>query len=130
MKQQSGFTLIELVVVIVLLGILASTAVPKFAAVTDQANKAVADGIKGAIYSTAAIQVAAANGAAVPFATIMDNLDCDAPAGTTVVTVTGGTVNSCTAANDNACSATGDTVTITVGTQVSTATLSGSLCDS
>ena len=130
MKQQSGFTLIELVVVIVILGILAATAVPRFAGVTDDANQAVADGIKGAIYSAAALQVAAGGGAAPSFAQIMDNIDCDAPVGTTVVTATGGGTDTCTTANDNACAVTGDTVTITVGGQAATATLSASLCDS
>lgn len=42
-----GFTLIELVIVIVLLGILAATALPKFANLTGQARVAVAQGVGG-----------------------------------------------------------------------------------
>jgi len=48
-KVQAGFTLIELVVVIVILGILAATALPKFIDLTGDANQSATAGIAGAI---------------------------------------------------------------------------------
>jgi MSHA pilin protein MshA len=54
-KQQSGFTLIELVVVIVILGLLAATALPRFVNLTGQARVASLQGIAGAVASGAAL---------------------------------------------------------------------------
>ena len=54
-KQQSGFTLIELVIVIVILGLLAATALPRFANLTGDARRAALSGVEGAVRSGAAI---------------------------------------------------------------------------
>jgi MSHA pilin protein MshA len=54
-KQQKGFTLIELVMVIVILGILAAVAFPKFADLSTDARKATLAGALGSIKSAAAI---------------------------------------------------------------------------
>ncbi|ABE56616.1 methylation [Shewanella denitrificans OS217] len=49
MKRQQGFTLIELVVVIIILGILAVTAAPKFMNLQGDARIAALDGLEGAL---------------------------------------------------------------------------------
>ncbi|GAM67507.1 MSHA pilin protein mshA [Vibrio sp. JCM 19236] len=63
MKKQGGFTLIELVVVIVILGILAVTAAPRFLNLQSDARESSLEGLKGAmagagsiVYGKAAIE--------------------------------------------------------------------------
>ncbi|MHA4870050.1 prepilin-type N-terminal cleavage/methylation domain-containing protein [Duganella sp. PWIR1] len=67
MADQGGFTLIELVMVIVILGVLSAIALPKFVSISDDARTASAKATAGAISSASAINFAgrmssAANG--------------------------------------------------------------------
>lgn len=74
-RAQAGFTLIELVVVIVILGILAATALPKFISLSDEANAAALQGVAGAVSSASAINYAARKASNGAKGQAVDNCD-------------------------------------------------------
>ena len=78
-RQQSGFTLIELIAVLVILGILAATAVPKFINLSGEAQVAATDSIAGSIESASAlnhaVDIAVEAGLSTDTFEVIDNCD-------------------------------------------------------
>lgn len=69
MKRQSGFTLIEMVAVIIILAIMAATALPRFANLSAEARQSSIEGLAGGLRSAVALAKSkwlVANSADVP----------------------------------------------------------------
>lgn len=102
-KIQRGFTLIELVIVIVLVGILAAVAIPRFVDLKGDAALAASNGVAGALASASAINYAAnkVNATANPLVTSCTGVSAlltTTPASNFTIA---GTAPSCTVANSD-----------------------------
>lgn len=109
-KQQQGFTLVELIVVIVILGILAATALPRFINVTSEARTASVLGFAGGLRSgigmaQARFFVAGSSGATS--VTMADNTTITVASGTGLPAATSAGIGNAIAGNGGCPTGTG-----------------------
>lgn len=89
-SAQKGFTLIELIVVLVILGILAAFAIPRFANVSADARVAAMQGLAGSLRSSAALVHGLALARGVTTGTVpLEGSDVDVAGGYPAATATG-----------------------------------------
>lgn len=98
MNAQKGFTLIELIMVIVLLGILAAIAIPRYVDLSSDAALAAAEGMAGALGSAMAINYAARQTPTTPITVVAACADASSllQGGLPTGYVIGGTLPACT----------------------------------
>ncbi len=94
MQNEEGFTLIELVIVIVILGILAAAAIPKYVDMTNEARQSAVDGIAGSLNSASAVNYAGDLAKGAKFGTALTSAPAitgitDTSAGCTSATIPG-----------------------------------------
>lgn len=82
LKNEKGFTLIEIIAVLIILGILAAVAVPKFLSLTEEAEKKALQGATSAGLSTVSLlygQLALSNGAEPTTAELVTKANANPP---------------------------------------------------